>query len=190
MHMDKNSKNEEAKAPTMDLKSVMAQLNSQEVENKMLSSKDKHARSVARLVLVQALYQMEISGIGAEAVIREFTDFRLGGDAGLEGDGIVLAQADEVFFGEGVREIVNSQSTIDYIITERLASNWRIERLDATLRAILRCGAWELKFRNDIGHEVVINEYVEIAKAFFGDTESKFVNAALDGIAIDVRQTK
>jgi N utilization substance protein B len=55
------------------------------------------------------------------------------------------------------------------------------------VRAILRAGAWELKYRPDIGLEVVINEYVEIARAFFDEAEARFVNGALDGIAKDVR---
>jgi len=55
-------------------------------------SKLKQARSVARLAAVQALYQMEVSGVGVEAVIREFTDHRF--DRGIEGDGEGDRQAD------------------------------------------------------------------------------------------------
>lgn len=164
------------------LKAVIEQLNAQP-ESKGLTAKEKRARTVARLALVQALYQMEITGGGVESVIREFGDHRF--DSDIEGE--PLAEADEVFFAEGARAIVKEQSTIDRLIVERLASGWRIERLDTTLRAILRAGAWELKYRPDIGLQVIINEYVEIARAFFGDTEARFVNGALDGIAHDVR---
>jgi N utilization substance protein B len=45
-----------------------------------------------------------------------------------------------------------------------------------------------LKFRPDIGLQVIINEYVEIARAFYGETEARFVNGALDGIAADIRK--
>jgi transcription antitermination protein NusB len=165
------------------LKAVIDQLNAKEIEALKLSLKDKRARTVARLVLVQALYQMEIAGSGVEAVIREFADFRFDGD--IEGE--TLGSADEAFFADGLRSVVKEQSKIDEIISERLASNWRLDRIDTTLRAILRAGAWELTYRPDVALEVVINEYVEIAKAFFGDTESRFVNGALDGIAKDVR---
>jgi len=55
------------------------------------------------------------------------------------------------------------------------------------VRAILRSGAWELMQRPDVPMEVVIDEYVELAKAFFDAADAKFVNAALDGIARDVR---
>ena len=72
-------------------------------------------------------------------------------------------------------------------IVKRLAENWRLERLDATVRAMLRAGVFELEHRPEIPTEVVIDEYVELAKAFFDEAEAKFVNAALDGVARDVR---
>lgn len=141
----------------------------------------RQARSVARLAAVQALYQMEVSGAGAEAVVREFTDHRF--DRDIEGH--TLAQADEAFFAEVVRGVVGEQAEIDQAIAKRLAEGWRLERIDATLRAILRAGAFELLRRPDVPHEVVIDEYVEIAKSFFEGPEPGFVNGALDGITRD-----
>ena len=141
----------------------------------------RQARSVARLAAVQALYQMEVSGVGAEAVVREFSDHRF--DRDIEGQ--LLAQADEHFFAEVVRGVVADQAEIDQAIAKRLAEGWRLERIDATLRAILRAGAWELMRRPDVPHEVSIDEYVEIAKSFFEGPEPGFVNGALDGIARD-----
>jgi len=141
----------------------------------------RQARSVARLAAVQALYQMEVSGVGAEAVVREFSDHRF--DRDIEGQ--LLAQADENFFAEVVRGVVADQAEIDRAIARRLAEGWRLERIDATLRAILRAGAWELTKRHDVPHEVSIDEYVEIAKSFFEGPEPGFVNGALDGIARD-----
>jgi N utilization substance protein B len=141
----------------------------------------RQARSVARLAAVQALYQMEVSGVGAEAVVREFTDHRF--DRDIEGQ--LLAQADETFFAEIVRGVVADQTEIDQAIAKRLAEGWRLERIDATLRAILRAGAWELMRRPDVPHEVSIDEYLEIAKSFFEGPEPGFVNGALDGIARD-----
>lgn len=163
------------------LKAVMEHLNAP--QEKTLTKRDKRARTVARLALVQALYQMELTGNGVESVIREFTDHRFESDL----DGEPLAAADEAFFGEGARAVVAEQDAIDRLIAGRLASNWRLDRLDTTVRAILRAGTWELKLRHDVALEVVINEYVEIARAFFGETEARFVNAALDGVARDTR---
>ncbi|CAN1496594.1 NusB Transcription termination factor [Caulobacteraceae bacterium] len=148
-----------------------------------LSTKARRARTVARLAAVQALYQMELAGTGVDAVVREFTDHRFDGD--LEGE--TLAEADEVFFSELVHGVVGGQAAIDSAISHRLAANWRLERVDATLRAILRAGGWELMNRPDVPVEVAIDEYVEITKSFFEGPEPGFVNGALDGIARDAR---
>lgn len=149
------------------------------------------SRSVARLAAVQALYQMEVSATGVEAVIREFTDHRfdrdLEGGETPEGEGATLAQADEPFFADLVRGVVAQQRSVDAAITRRLAEGWRLERLDATVRAILRAGAFELAHRPDVPTEVAIDEYVDVAKSFFEGAEPGFVNGALDGVARDVR---
>jgi N utilization substance protein B len=144
---------------------------------------------VARLAAVQALYQMETAGAGVEAVVREFSDHRFGRAAtgGDVSEGPTLADADEGFFADVVRGVVDQQSELDRAVVRRLAKNWRLERLDATARAILRAGAFELARRPDVPTEVVIDEYVEIAKAFFEGAEPGFINAALDGIARDER---
>jgi N utilization substance protein B len=126
---------------------------------------------------------MEVSGVGSEAVVREFVDHRFDGD--MEGER--LAPADEAYFAGIVRGAVTEQVTIDHAIVRRLAKGWRLERLDATLRAILRSGAFELMRCPEAPTEVVIDEYVEIAKSFFEGPEPGFVNAALDGIAQDER---
>jgi len=149
----------------------------------------KQARSVARLAAVQALYQMEVSSAGAETVIREFTEHRFDRDIPDEsGEDMTLAQADEVFFADLVRGVVEHQKTVDNAIAKRLASGWRLDRLDATARAILRAGAYELSHRADVPTEVVIDEYVELAKSFFEGPEPGFVNGALDAVAQDVRR--
>jgi N utilization substance protein B len=140
-------------------------------------------RSVARLGAVQALYQMDVSGQGVEAVVREFHDYRFDRDM----DGAQLASADEAWFAEVVRGVAGEQIDIDRHIRRRLASGWKLERLDATVRAILRAGAFELMRQADVPIEVVIDEYVEVAKSFFEGPEPGFVNAALDGIAADAR---
>ena len=140
-------------------------------------------RSVARLAAVQALYQMDVSGLGAEAVVREFRDHRFDRDM----DGETLAPADEEWFARIVRGVTADQMEIDRAVRKRLASGWKLERLDATARAILRAGAFELMREAEAPTEVVIDEYIEIAKAFFEGPEPGFINGALDGIAQDVR---
>jgi N utilization substance protein B len=141
------------------------------------------ARSTARMAAVQALYQMEVSGASTEDVLRDF-------DAGK------LPREEEVgepnegdldLFKTLVENAVNRQLTIDRAIARRLGKGWKLERLDAVARAILRAGAVELEQRADIPTPVVIDEYVEIAKAFFNGPEPGFVNATLDACARDLR---
>ena len=167
------------------LKSVLEQLAEAQKQRAepQLTSRQRRARTVARLAAVQALYQMELAGEGVETVIAEFSNHRF--DADIEGEH--LAEADEDWFAGIVRGVVAGQREIDEAVKARLASNWRLERLDSTLRALLRAGAWELRERQDVPREIVIDEYVELAKAFFDDAEAKFVNAALDGVARDAR---
>ena len=148
-----------------------------------LSRSERQARTVARLAAVQALYQMEVSTAGVEAVIREFSEHRFDRDI----EGVTLSGADEAFFAEIVRGVVANQKGIDAAIVRRLAQNWRLDRVDATVRAILRAGVFELAHRLDVPVEVVIDEYVELTKSFFEGAEAGFVNGALDGVARDVR---
>ena len=149
-------------------------------------SKRLQPRSVSRLAAVQALYQMEVSGAGVDAVVREFSEHRF--DRAVEDtEGAQLAQADETFFADLVKGVVSKQAIIDPAIVRRLASGWKLERLDATARAVLRAGAYELMNRPDVPTEVVIDEYVEIAKSFFEGPEAGFINGALDAIARDAR---
>lgn len=153
-----------------------------------MSGGPKQARSVARLAAVQALYQMEVSGAGAEHVIREFAEHRFDRDLPTEPpEETPLAAADEGFFADLVRGVVANQREIDGAIARKLAANWRLERIDATVRAILRVGAYELTHRPDVPTEVAIDEYVELTKSFFEGPEPGFVNGALDAVAQDVR---
>ena len=147
------------------------------------AGKAHQTRSVARLAAIQALYQMEVSGAGAETVVREFIDHRFGSE--IEGE--PLAEADEAFFADIVRGVVKDQAKIDQLIAKRLAAGWRLDRLDATVRSILRAGAFELSGLKDIPTEIVIDEYVEIANSFFEGVEPGFVNGVLDGISRDER---
>ncbi len=149
----------------------------------LLGAAMRRSRSVARLAAIQALYQMEVSGAGVETVVREFADHRFGGD--LEGER--MADADEAFFAEIVRGVVAQQAGIDQAIVRRLAQGWRLDRLDATVRALLRAGGFELMHRADTPTEVAIDEYVELAKAFFEAKDTAFVNGVLDAVARDVR---
>jgi len=141
------------------------------------------SRSAARLAVVQALYQMDMSGIDLNEVVSEFEAHRLGQE--IEGDQYFEAEA--AFFRDLVEGVVREQRSLDPLIDEQLAEGWRLNRVDSILRAILRAGAYELAMREDVPARVVISEYLDIAHAFFGDEEPRVVNGILDRLARKAR---
>ena len=141
------------------------------------------ARSAARLAAVQALYQMELSGQGVEATIEEFRSFRLGAEI----DGAVMHSADANFFADILRGTVETQNRLDGYLERQLAKGWTLARIDATARALLRAALYELIRRADVPYKVVINEYLEIANAFFEGDEPGFINGVLDAAAREAR---
>ena len=132
------------------------------------------ARHAARLASVQALYQMEISGAGSLEVAEEFAAYRFAE---------LPVAPDAEFFNAIVEGVPRHQVEIDRAIAASLSQSWKLERVDSILRAILRCGVFELVARRDVPAKVVIDEYVAVSGAFFGGDEPGFVNAALDTIA-------
>ena len=145
--------------------------------------KGRTSRSAARLAAVQALYQIELTGAPAENVVREFTLYRLG----AEEESAPLGSADAALFADIVRGVATRGEEIDGHIAGALSEGWTMARLDATLRAILRAGTYEIVARPDIPFEVVVNEYVGIAAAFFTEKEPGFVNGILDHLARKLR---
>lgn len=143
------------------------------------SDRPANQRGAARLAAVQALYQMDVGRASLEDTLAQFGAFRLGRE--IEGEQYLPADAD--FFRQIVAGVAKHQLAIDPAVDRALAEGWPVERVDATLRAILRAAAFELLRRKDIPPRVVITEYVDVAKAFYEDDASGLVNAALDAIA-------
>lgn len=143
------------------------------------------ARSIARLAAVQALYQMEVSGATTAEVVADFSAGKLPRETEAS---YTESEGDFELFKVLVEMAVDRQATLDRAIARHLSKGWRLERIDAVARAILRSGAAELEQRTDIPVAVVIDEYVEIAKAFFEGPEPGFINAALDAAARDLRR--
>lgn len=140
-------------------------------------------RSAARLGAVQALYQIELSGNRSETIIQEFLIHRLG----QEYEGVRYAAADTDFFRDLVRGTDENRASLDERVAATLAADWPLDRLEAVIRAILRAGAYELSFRPDVPTGAVINEYVNVAHAFYGGSEPGFVNGVLDRMAREIR---
>ena len=152
---------------------------SADAERKLLAAR----RAGARLAAVQALYQMEQTEQSARSVIADFMEDRLG----LNDEGEPVEEADPDIFKAIVDGTVERQETIDAAIMKRLASGWKIERLDATSRAILRAGVYELIAEIGLPSQIILDEYVSIAHAFFEGAEPKFINGLLDAVSRDIR---
>jgi N utilization substance protein B len=140
-------------------------------------------RSASRLAAVQALYQMDIGGKGVVEAIAEFESHW----HGREIEGVEYQRAEEPFFRDILQGVVREQGAIDRRVDGALAAKWPLKRIEAVLRAILRAGAYELMFRPDVPARVVISEYVDVARAFYGSEEAGLVNAVLDAVGRDVR---
>lgn len=142
------------------------------------------ARSAARLAAVQAIYQMELTGDGANTVEEEFREYRFRQPAMQSGE------LDEAFFADLVHGVPQHQLEIDRAIARGLSEGWTLQRIDSILRAILRAGVYELVARRDVPAKVVIDQYLDIAHAFFSGDEPAFVNALLDRVAHQKRATE
>ena len=146
------------------------------------------SRSAARLAAVQALYQLQMEKTPLARLLDEFHQHRLGRevDDADHGDA-VYAEAEIAFFDDLVRGVDARREEIDALLSGKLAQGWTLTRLDKTMVQILRAGTYELIARPDVPGASVINEYVEVAKAFFDDREAKFVNGILDALAKEAR---
>ncbi len=131
-------------------------------------------RRSARLAAVQALYQMELTGVGAETVAQEFCDHRFRDDGEC---------TDETLFRRIVAGVPHRQVEVDRAVASCLSKEWKLQRIDSILRAILRAAAFELLGDDDVPARVVIDEYIEIAHRFFDEEQCGFVNAVLDRLA-------
>jgi N utilization substance protein B len=136
-------------------------------------------RRAARLGIVQALYRIELGGEKPAAVIRDFIDHRLGQE--IEGEHYL--EADTVWFTDVVLGVHSRAAEIDGLLTQAFDKPDRLARVEALMRATLRGAAFELLCRPDVPAAVIIDEYVEVARAFFGGSEPGLINAALDKVA-------
>ena len=150
---------------------------------------DMNERSSARLAAVQALYQIEASQMPVDQVIKDFLIGRTGGlavtqDADTAQETIVaLTPPDSELFINLVRCVQTRTSDIDDIIKAALSPEWPWDRLEMTVRAILRSGVAELLSRTDIPAGATVSEFIDVAHAFYAGPEPRMVNAVLDRVA-------
>lgn len=134
-------------------------------------------RHIARTLALQTLFELDMKGeLGASPDVL---------------DPIIARNRDE--FGEGVRDVsfakdilqnaLSRRITIDDIIT-RAAPDWPLDKIGTVDRNILRIGLTELLFgdRAQVPPKVAIDEAIELAKTFGGETSGRFVNGVLGAI--------
>ena len=124
------------------------------------------ARRKARRLAIQAVYSWQLSANSVSDIEAEFL---------TEND---VSKVDVEYFQDLLRGVASQQQTLDQALapfTDRPFAD-----LDQIERAILRVAAYELKARLDVPYKVVMNEAIELAKAFGADDSHRFVNGVLD----------
>jgi transcription antitermination protein NusB len=134
----------------------------------------RESRHRAREAALQMLYQWEVGRCSVHEVTRTYWSIDRPGQA-------PLPEALQAFASDLVRGTVDHVQEIDPIISES-AEHWRLERMAAVDRLILRLAVYEFLYSSETPKKVVINEALELAKTFSADDAVKFVNGILDGI--------
>jgi len=124
------------------------------------------ARTRARELLVQALYQHQIGGHDTAELLEQFHEQA------------EYARVEQAMFDEALPEILASRDALDALVAEYV--DRPIDQLDPIERAILWIGFHELKDHIEVPYRVVINEGVNLAKRFGAVDGHKYVNACLD----------
>ncbi len=128
------------------------------------------ARHSGREAALQMLFQIEASGATVDQVSALFwRNF----EADVEG---------REYANEAIVGVHDNVAALDKAISSA-SSHWRIERMAAVDRNILRLGAWELLHRNDVPRAVILDEAIELAKSYGTAESSAFVNGVLNTIA-------
>jgi N utilization substance protein B len=137
------------------------------------------SRHLSRSIAMQSLYEWDFSGKKldlkkvVEKNIKEF-------GPGLE---------DEAFVWQLVTGVVEHLSELDKII-EKAAPEWPIEQITIIDRNVLRIGLYELLFskKEEVPPKVAINEAIELAKSFGGESSGKFINGVLGTVFKEVEE--
>jgi N utilization substance protein B len=127
---------------------------------------DPRAKSAARRLLVQALYQRQLGRQPWQELHRQYS-----GDPGF-------GRADADYFGAALEAVCEGEASLDAELARH--SEIAPPRLDPVEHAILLLGLWELMSRPHTPYRVVINEAVELARRFGATDGHRYVNAVLD----------
>ncbi len=122
---------------------------------------------------MQILYQADVAGVPLTEAFSTYEGYFSPSPRALE------------FAKELVNGVAEKQEEIDALI-EKFSKHWKLSRMSAIDRNILRLATYELLYRPDIPPKVSINEAVELAKAFGSEESAAFVNGILDAIYREV----
>jgi|CXWL01.1.fsa_nt_gi N utilization substance protein B len=166
-------------------------------EGRSEARRDDHRpgkRRMAREMAVQMLYQHDLGGATVEQIFRVFdrTEYFQAEPEEGEPEPPPLGREEgerrrrdieEAFHyaRELVTGTVEGLDEVDGLIRKQ-ADNWRLERMPAVDRNILRLAVYELLHEDDIPKLVVVDEAIELAKKFSTEQSSRFVNGLLDGL--------
>lgn len=135
-------------------------------------------RAGARMAAVQALYQIEMLSGEVEDIIEEFITSRL--ENRFEHH---FGNIDRTLFMQLVQGVCAYKASLDESISGVLSEQWRLERLESVMRALMRAATFELRGYTEVAPAIIMNEYIELAKCFYDGKEVAFVNAALDKLS-------
>lgn len=148
---------------------------------KPLSSKAPFkSRTAGRLAAIQALFQIEQGGESASSIVLEFLAHR------LKDTESGVSKFDTSFFTKLVEGAWRNHEQSDEMIGGALKPGWVLNRIEPVTRAILRAALYEL-LETQTPSAVIIDEYLDITRVFFNDTEVSFVNGILNTIAKKIR---
>jgi len=143
----------------------------------------KARRTAARLAAVQALYQIAITKRPAAEVVAEFVEFRIGHKV----DGATFVPADITTLTAIVQGARAGRAEIAGLANKAMKKPLEHDKLELLLQAILDAGIWELARNTDLPAAIIIAEYVDVARGFYGGTEPGMINGVLDRVARDLR---
>jgi N utilization substance protein B len=126
---------------------------------------------------------MDIAGSGILEIVAEYEEHRLGGEI----DGVKYRPADVEWFRTVLAGVVENQRKIDPVINDSLLPDWPLSRIDSTMRALLRGATFEIMLRPEVPTKMIVDAYLEVAKAFYGEEEPRVINAVLDRVARQLR---
>ncbi len=154
--------------------------------SKKNESKKMRKRTRSREFALQILYQMDLSDAPLKDALEDFWKDK--SDLALNEPEKNVIEADKkdpevhLYTEKIVQGVLQQLEKIDPML-ERYAENWSMMRMAYVDRNILRLGAYEILYCEDIPVKVAINEAVELAKRYGESDSSKFVNGILDRIA-------